>query len=49
MAKPTKPAPAQIYERPTPKVSARKRGKVFSAAEREAFLAARPDLKKKPD
>jgi hypothetical protein len=46
--KPPKPAPPppQIYERPTPKVSRLKRGKVLTAAERAAFLAARPDLKK---
>ena len=45
--KPTKPKQAkQTYERPTPKVSRLKRGKVLSAAEREAFLASRPDLKK---
>lgn len=42
---PQKPPP-QTYERPTPKVSRLKKGKVFSKAEREAFLAARPDLKK---
>ena len=47
--KPSKPAPPpQKYERPTPKVSRLKRGKVFTAAERAAFLASRPDLKK-PD
>ncbi len=32
------------YERPTPKVSRLKKGKVMSAAERAAFLASRPDL-----
>ena len=36
----------KTYERPTPKVSRLKRGKVLSDAERAAFLASRPDLKK---
>ena len=40
--------PPEIYARPTPKVSRLKRGKVLTAAERAAFLASRPDLKK-PD
>ena len=31
---------------PTPKVSRQKRAKVLTAAERAAFLASRPDLKK---
>jgi hypothetical protein len=45
--KPTKPKKAtQKYQRPTPKVSRLKRGKVLTVAEREAFLASRPDLKK---
>lgn len=35
------------YAPPTPKVSRQKRGKVLTAAERAAFLAARPDLKGK--
>jgi hypothetical protein len=35
-----------IYAKPTPKVSRLKKGKVLSAEERAAFLAARPDLKK---
>jgi hypothetical protein len=48
MKPPSKPPPKapQIYERPTPKVSRLKRGKVLTAAERAAFLASRPDLKK---
>ncbi|CAN7514760.1 hypothetical protein LJR225_003697 [Phenylobacterium sp. LjRoot225] len=41
-------APSRVYEPPTPKVSRRKPAKVLTAAEREAFLAARPDLKPKP-
>lgn len=46
--KPTKPPqkPPGTYERPTPKVSRPKRGKILSPAEREAFVASRPDLKK---
>jgi hypothetical protein len=40
--------PPKVYERPTPKVSRLKRGKVLTPAERAAFLAGRPDLKK-PD
>ena len=39
--------PPQTYAPPTPKVSRRKPGKVLSAAERAAFLASRPDLKRK--
>lgn len=35
------------YAAPTPKVSRRKPAKVLTAAERAAFLAARPDLKPK--
>ncbi len=35
------------YERPSPKVSRQKKAKVLTAAERAAFLAARPDLKGK--
>ncbi|MBL8548465.1 MAG: hypothetical protein JNJ73_00665 [Hyphomonadaceae bacterium] len=50
MTKPPPPKrptpPPQVYERPTPKVSRLKRAKVFTPAEREAFLASRPDLKK---
>jgi hypothetical protein len=47
MAKKAKPpTPRQVYERATPKVSRLKRGKVFTPAEREKFLASRPDLKK---
>lgn len=42
-----KPAAApETYARPTPKVSRRKTAKVLTAAEREAFLASRPDLGK---
>jgi hypothetical protein len=41
------PATTGIYAPPTPKVSRRKPGKVLTAAERAAFLAARPDLKPK--
>lgn len=45
--KSSKPAPPpKKYERPTPKVSRLKPAKVFTAAERAAFLASRPDLKK---
>jgi hypothetical protein len=39
-------APAGVYAPPTPRVSRQKPGKVLSAAERAAFLAARPDLDK---
>ena len=39
--------PTATYAPPTPKVSRRKPGKVLTAAERAAFLAARPDLKGK--
>lgn len=35
------------YAPPTPRVSRQKPGKVLSAAEKAAFLAARPDLKPK--
>jgi hypothetical protein len=35
------------YAPPTPRVSRRKPAKVLTAAERAAFLAARPDLKGK--
>lgn len=35
------------YAPPTPKVSRQKPAKVLTAAERAAFLAARPDLKPK--
>jgi hypothetical protein len=37
----------QTYAPPTPKVSRMKKAKVFTAAEKAAFLAARPDLKPK--
>lgn len=37
----------QTYAPPTPKVARRKPGKTLTAAERAAFLAARPDLKPK--
>jgi hypothetical protein len=46
MVKKTTKPPTQVYERPTPKVSRLKRGKVFTADERAKFLASRPDLKK---
>jgi hypothetical protein len=36
---------ARTFAPPTPMVSRQKRGKVLTAAERAAFLAARPDLK----
>ena len=39
--------PSGVYAPPTPKVSRQKPAKVLSAAERAAFLAARPDLKPK--
>jgi len=41
------PSDARTYAPPTPRVSRQKPGKVLSAAERAAFLAARPDLKPK--
>ena len=41
------PAPAGTYAPPTPKVSRRKPARILTAAERAAFLAARPDLKPK--
>ena len=37
----------EAYAPPTPRVSRRKPGKVLTAAEKAAFLAARPDLKPK--
>jgi hypothetical protein len=40
-------AAAATYARPTPKVSRLKTAKVFTAAEKAAFLASRPDLKGK--
>ncbi len=48
ISKPPKPPrkPPQVYQRPTPKVARLKRGKVLTAAEKAAFLASRPDLKK---
>lgn len=48
MKSPKPPPPPPVYERPTPKVSRLKRGKVLTAAERAKFLAGRPDLTKKP-
>jgi hypothetical protein len=43
-----KPAqPVATYAPPTPRVSRQTRGKVLTAAEKAAFLAARPDLKPK--
>jgi hypothetical protein len=41
------PAATETYAPPTPRVSRQKPGKVLTAAERAAFLAARPDLKPK--
>jgi hypothetical protein len=41
------PGRTEIYAPPTPRVSRSKPGKVLTAAERAAFLAARPDLKPK--
>ncbi len=38
---------AGVYAPPTPRVSRRKPAKVLTAAERNAFLAARPDLEPK--
>jgi hypothetical protein len=38
--------PPGVYAPPTPRVSRQKRAKVLTAAERAAFLATRPDLKK---
>jgi hypothetical protein len=35
------------YAQPTPRVSRQKPAKVLTAAERAAFIAARPDLKPK--
>ena len=40
------PAKPPTYAPPTPRVSRQKRAKVLTAAERAAFLASRPDLKK---
>jgi hypothetical protein len=40
-------AGTQTFAPPTPKVSRQKPGKVLTAAEKAAFLAARPDLKAK--
>jgi hypothetical protein len=43
-----KPATApNTYAPPTPRVGRQKQGKTLTAAEREAFLASRPDLKPK--
>lgn len=39
--------PGETYAPPTPRVSRQKPGKVLTAAEKAAFLAARPDLKPK--
>ena len=38
--------PTGVYAPPTPMVSRQKKAKVLTAAERAAFLASRPDLKK---
>jgi hypothetical protein len=35
-----------VYAAPTPRVSRQKKAKVLTAAERAAFLASRPDLKR---
>jgi len=40
------PPKTSTFAPPTPKVSRQKRGKVLTHAERAAFLATRPDLKK---
>jgi hypothetical protein len=40
------PADSSTYAPPTPKVSRRKPGRVLTAAEKAAFLASRPDLKR---
>jgi hypothetical protein len=39
--------PTETYAAPTPKVSRQKKAKVLTYAERQAFLASRPDLKPK--
>ena len=41
-----RPGDAGVYAPPTPKVSRQKPAKVLTAAERAAFLASRPDLKR---
>jgi hypothetical protein len=38
--------PSKTYEKPTPKVSRQTKAKVLTPAERAAFLASRPDLKR---
>ncbi len=40
-------AKTQTYAPPTPRVSRQKKAKVLTSAERDAFLATRPDLKPK--
>ena len=42
------PGRTGTFDKPTPRVSRQKPAKVLTAAERAAFLAARPDLKPKP-
>jgi hypothetical protein len=42
-----KPATANAYDKPKPRVSRQKPAKVLTAAEKAAFLASRPDLKPK--
>jgi hypothetical protein len=42
------PRKTETYAPPTPKVSRQKKAKVLTYAERQAFLASRPDLKPKP-
>ncbi|WP_444751237.1 hypothetical protein [Phenylobacterium sp.] len=40
--------PMDVYAPPKPRVSRQKPGKVLTAAEKAAFLAARPDLNAGP-
>lgn len=40
--------PPEVYAPPKPRVSRQKPGKVLTAAEKAAFLAARPDLNAGP-
>ena len=42
-----KALPAELYAKPTPKVSRQKTAKVLTDAERAAFLRSRPDLTSK--
>jgi hypothetical protein len=43
---PAKGSGKSTYQPPTPMVSRQKKAKVLTPAERAAFLASRPDLKK---